>query len=159
MLEASVEVRSAVLYGTLIVIAVFFPVFTLQGLSGAFFRPLALSYVFAILASLLVALTITPAMALLLLTGKGARATEPRLVTRLKRSYERLLAARSSIGPALPGVVLATLLVGTMAAVPLLGEELLPELPRVRLPDALGREAGRVGRGEHAASPSAPATS
>ena len=78
MLEASVEVRSAVLYGTLIVIAVFFPVFTLQGLSGAFFRPLALSYVFAILASLLVALTITPAMALLLLTGKGARATEPR---------------------------------------------------------------------------------
>ncbi len=77
VLEASVEVRSAVLYGTLIVIAVFFPVFTLQGLSGAFFRPLAISYVFAILASLLVALTITPAMALLLLTGKGARATEP----------------------------------------------------------------------------------
>ena len=71
VLEASVEVRSAVLYGTLIVIAVFFPVFTLQGLSGAFFRPLALSYVFAILASLLVALTITPAMALLLLTRQG----------------------------------------------------------------------------------------
>ena len=125
VLQASVEVRSAVLYGTLIVIAVFFPVFTLQGLSGAFFKPLAISYVCAILASLLVALTVTPAMALLLLTGKGARATEPRLVTRLKRVYERLL-VRIIDRPNVSGAVLVTLLVGTMAAVPFLGEELLP---------------------------------
>ena len=67
VLEASMEVRSAVLYGSLIVIVVFVPVFMLDGLAGAFFRPLALSYVLAILASLLVALTITPALALLLL--------------------------------------------------------------------------------------------
>jgi len=125
VLEASVEVRSAVLYGTLIVIAVFFPVFTLQGLSGAFFRPLAISYVFAILASLLVALTVTPAMALLLLTGRGARATEPSLVTRLKRLYERLL-LRIIDRPGVSGAVLVILLAGTLAAVPLLGEELLP---------------------------------
>jgi CzcA family heavy metal efflux pump len=125
VLDASVEVRSAVLYGTLIVIAVFFPVFTLQGLSGAFFRPLALSYVFAIVASLAVALTITPAMALLLLTGKGARATEPAVVTRLKRGYERLL-ERVIDRPAMAGGILVTLLVATMAAVPFLGEELLP---------------------------------
>ena len=125
VLDASVEVRSAVLYGTLIVIAVFFPVFTLQGLTGAFFRPLAMSYVFAILASLLVALTITPAMSLLLLAGKGARATEPRLVTALKRRYERLL-ARVIDRPGVAGLVLATLLAGTLAAVPFLGEELLP---------------------------------
>jgi CzcA family heavy metal efflux pump len=125
VLDASIEVRSAVLFGTLIVIAVFFPVFTLEGLSGAFFRPLAISYVFAILASLLVALTITPAMALLLLTGTGARATEPALVTRLKRGYERVL-VRIVDRPGLSGTVLATLLAGTLAAVPLLGEELLP---------------------------------
>ena len=125
VLDASVEVRSAVLYGTLIVIAVFFPVLTLQGLTGAFFRPLALSYVFAIVASLLVALTITPAMSLLLLTGKGARATEPRLVTALKRRYERLLAPVID-RPGVAGLVLATLLAGTLAAVPFLGEELLP---------------------------------
>ena len=125
VLDASVEVRSAVLYGTLIVIAVFFPVFTLQGLTGAFFRPLAMSYVFAILASLLVALTITPAMSLLLLTGKGGRAAEPRLVTALKRRYERLL-ARVIDRPGVAGLVLATLLAGTLAAVPFLGEELLP---------------------------------
>ena len=67
MLDASLEVRSAVLYGSLIVVFVFFPVLMLEGLAGAFFRPLALSYIFAILASLFVALTVTPAMALLLL--------------------------------------------------------------------------------------------
>jgi CzcA family heavy metal efflux pump len=125
VLDASVEVRSAVLYGTLIVIAVFFPVFTLQGLSGAFFRPLAMSYVFAILASLLVALTITPAMSLLLLTGQGAHATEPAMVGRLKSIYARLL-GRLIDRPGTSGLVLVTLLVGTLAAVPLLGEELLP---------------------------------
>ena len=63
VLDASMEVRSAVLYGSVIVVLVFVPVFMLEGLAGAFFRPLALSYVLAILASLLVALTITPALA------------------------------------------------------------------------------------------------
>ena len=67
VLDASVEVRSAVVYGSAIVVLVFVPVFLLEGLSGAFFRPLALSYVLAILASLLVALTVTPALSLLLL--------------------------------------------------------------------------------------------
>ena len=61
VLDASLEVRSAVVYASLIVILVFVPVFFLEGLSGSFFRPLALAYVLAILASLLVALTVTPA--------------------------------------------------------------------------------------------------
>ena len=67
MLDASLEVRSAVVYASLIVVLVFLPVFLLDGLAGAFFRPLALAYVLAILASLLVALTVTPALSLLLL--------------------------------------------------------------------------------------------
>ncbi len=65
--DASIEVRSAVVFGSLIVMLVFLPVFMLEGLSGAFFRPLATAYVLAILSSLLVALTVTPAMSLLLL--------------------------------------------------------------------------------------------
>ena len=149
VLDASVEVRSAVVYGTLIVIAVFFPVFMLQGLTGAFFRPLAMAYVFAILASLLVALTMTPAMSLLLLTGKGARATEPRLVTRVEARGTSGCCVRDR--PAgRRGLVLATLLAGTLAAVPFLGEELLPNFREYRLPDALGGEARRIGRSEHA---------
>ena len=75
VLDASLEVRSAVVYATFIVALVFLPVLTLTGLQGSFFAPLALSYILAILASLLVALTVTPALAYLLF-DKGARKAE-----------------------------------------------------------------------------------
>ena len=60
--EASIEVRSAVVYATLIVVMTLIHVFFLEGLAGSFFRPLAASYILAILASLVVALTVTPAL-------------------------------------------------------------------------------------------------
>lgn len=60
VLAASLEVRSAVVYASLIVMLVFVPVFFLDGIAGSFFRPLALAYILAILASLLVALIVTP---------------------------------------------------------------------------------------------------
>ena len=69
VLEASLEVRSAVVYATVIIMLVFLPVFFLEGLPGAFFRPLAIGYVVAILTSLFVALIVTPAMCLLILPG------------------------------------------------------------------------------------------
>ena len=71
VLDASLEVRSAVVYGSMIVVLVFLPVFFLDGLAGAFFRPLALSYILAIIASLLVALTVTPALSLMLLPASA----------------------------------------------------------------------------------------
>jgi CzcA family heavy metal efflux pump len=122
--EASLEVRSAVLYGSLIVVLVFIPVFMLDGLTGAFFRPLALAYILAILASLAVALTITPAMALLLLP-KHLEKSEPRLVSGLKARYRRMLPAfvdrpKTALG------TLGVLLALTAGTVPLLGEEFLP---------------------------------
>src|SRR5437773_2703576 len=73
VLTASVEVRSAVVYATMMVALVFLPVFLLGGLEGALFRPLALAYVLATLASLGVALTVTPALALVLLPSAVAR--------------------------------------------------------------------------------------
>ena len=124
VLDASMEVRSAVLYGSLIVVVVFVPVFMLQGLAGAFFRPLALSYVLAILASLAVALTVTPALALLLLP-KHLDMRESRLVGGLKARYRRMLPAfvdrpKTALGS------LAVMLILTAVTVPFLGEEFLP---------------------------------
>ena len=75
VLGASLEVRRAVVYATFIVALIFMPVLTLTGLQGSFFAPLALSYILAILASLLVALTVTPALAYLIF-DKGVRKSE-----------------------------------------------------------------------------------
>lgn len=124
VLEASIEVRSAVLYGTMIVMLVFLPVFMLEGLTGAFFRPLALSYVLAILASLGVALTVTPAMCLLLLEH-GKDRGDARLVAFLKRHYRRIIPdlidrPKSALG------ALAVMFALTAGVVPFLGEEFLP---------------------------------
>ena len=71
VLDASMEVRSAVVYASIIVVLTLVPVFFLEGLAGSFFRPLAASYVLAILASLAVALTVTPAMSMLLLPASS----------------------------------------------------------------------------------------
>jgi CzcA family heavy metal efflux pump len=125
VLNASLEVRSAVVYASLIVVLVFVPVFFLDGLAGAFFRPLALAYVLAILASLVVALTLTPALAYMLLTGRTADRPEAPLTRWLKRLYRPLLPALV----ARPLLALATLVVAfvlTGAAAARLGQEFLP---------------------------------
>jgi CzcA family heavy metal efflux pump len=124
VLDASMEVRSAVLYGSLIVVVVFLPVFLLEGLAGAFFRPLALSYVLAILASLAVALTVTPAMALLLLP-KHLDKKESRAVVGLRARYRRMLPVFID-RPKTALASLAVLLALTAVTVPFLGEEFLP---------------------------------
>ena len=89
ILNASLEVRGPIVYATLIIVAAAVPIFLLQGLTGAFFRPLALSYTLAIVASLVVALTVTPALALILLgRSKIERRTSP-VVTVLQRGLHR----------------------------------------------------------------------
>lgn len=95
VLDASNEVRSSVVFATVIIVLVFVPLLFLQGLEGRFFQPLGIAYITAILASLLVALTVTPALCRLLLrrhSGQaGADHGEGRLVIWLKRRYEPLL--------------------------------------------------------------------
>ncbi len=125
VLEASLEVRSAVVYASLIVVLVFIPVFFLDGLAGAFFRPLALAYVIAIMASLFVALTVTPALSYMLLTGRTRSHREPPLTEFLKKLYRPLLPALM----ARPYLCLMFLLLAfgtTAAATTKLGQEFLP---------------------------------
>ncbi len=126
VLDASTEVRSAVVYATIIVVLAFLPVFFLEGLSGSFFRPLAASYILAILASLAVALTVTPAMSLLLLPATARmRHRDGPLVRVLKKWYRaflhRLLNFRLLT---LSGF--AAVFVAIACTIPWLGEELMP---------------------------------
>jgi CzcA family heavy metal efflux pump len=125
VLDASLEVRSAIVYATLIVLCVFLPVYGIPGLAGSFFQPLAIAYALAVLSSMLVALIVTPAMSLLLLPGARLPPRPPPLVRVLRRAYRRVL----------PGVVerwrlaaitIVALLALTAGATRLLGQEFLP---------------------------------
>ena len=122
--NATVEVRAPVVYATFVVVLVLAPMLLLSGLQGSFFAPLAASFSLATLASLLVALTVTPAAAWLLL-----RRTEPHAeaawLTRLKDRHEALLRRWSAFPRrVIIGSALVTLLAA--AALPLFGSELMP---------------------------------
>src|SRR5262249_39864101 len=91
VLDASVEVRSSVVYATFIVALVFVPLLTLSGVAGRLFAPLGLAYIFAILASLIVALSLTPALCYLLLAERELKPEDPPAVAWLKPRYVALL--------------------------------------------------------------------
>lgn len=125
VLHASLEVRSAVVYGSMIVALMLMPVFFLEGVSGSFFRPLALSYVLAILASLFVALTLTPALSMLLLPKVSERQKDAPLVRWLKRYYAKILPGFIE-RPKRVIVGVGIALVASLLVLPFLGEEFLP---------------------------------
>ncbi len=125
VLDASLEVRSAVLYASLIVILIFVPVYFLGGLAGTFFRPLAFSYVLAIASSLLVALIVTPVFCLLLLRDGDPTPRETRMLQWLRGRYRSLLPGLLDRSPRLIPT-LGGLLLAAVAVVPFLGQEFLP---------------------------------
>jgi CzcA family heavy metal efflux pump len=126
ILESSLEVRGAIIYATLIDVVAIAPVFFIQGLSGAFFQPLAISYGLAVLASLMVALTVTPALALILLRNAPVDRRRSPLTWRLQQAYERLLAR--IVRTARPAfAIVATVSIAGLAVWPQLGQSLLPD--------------------------------
>jgi CzcA family heavy metal efflux pump len=153
--HASSEVRRSVVYATVIVALVFLPIFSLSGLAGRIFAPLGYAYIIAILASLIVALTVTPAFCYVLLPSvmarRGARSDETVTVRLIKRAYAHV------INPALnhPRAIIFTsvlLLALALAAIPFLGGEFLPEFNEGNLiihmtgvPGASLEESMRVG--------------
>ena len=90
--DASVEVRSGIVYATMIIVLVFIPLFALSGIEGRLFAPLGVAYIISILASLITSITVTPVLASYLLgKGKQEEHGDSRLVQRLKQWNAALL--------------------------------------------------------------------
>lgn len=124
ILRASVEVRAPVIYATLMLALVLLPVLLLHGLQGAFFSPLAASFIVATLASLAVAVLITPPLALLMLKGAKLH-EEPGVLVRAKDWHRRLL-ARAVGAPRVAVGATAIAAAVTMGGFLLFNSELLP---------------------------------
>ncbi|MGH8694997.1 MAG: efflux RND transporter permease subunit, partial [Burkholderiales bacterium] len=125
ILEASLEVRPAIWHATLIIALAVMPVFFMGGLAGSFFEPLALAFILAMLASMVVALTVTPALSLILLNRAAIEQRESPLVPWLKRIYGAAL-SRVIEAPRATFVAVLVIVVAGIGVLPLLGASLLP---------------------------------
>ncbi len=125
VLEASLEVRGSIIYASLIEISALLPVFFLQGLSGAFFQPLATAYVVAGLVSPFIALTVTPAMVLVLLANAPIEHRQSPIIPWLHNLYDRIL-GRTLRAPGVAYGTVSTIVIAGLVVTPFLGQELLP---------------------------------
>ncbi len=125
ILEASIEVRNAIVFATLIEVMALVPVFFMEGLSGAFFKPLAFSYALAILASMIVALTVTPALSLILLRRAPLERRQSPLIKLLHGRYDRFL-KQIVQKPSRAYLTVIVLVIAGVAIWPRLGQQLLP---------------------------------
>ena len=151
---ASVEIRASIVFATLIILLVFLPLFFLAGVEGRLLQPLGAAYVIALLASLAVAVTVTPVLCLVLLPKSRAvlRGHEPALVRVLKAGYAPILgvALRSPWLVTVPALVL--LGVAVMAS-GFFGRAFLPDfnegaltISAVTLPGTSLAESDALGR-------------
>jgi len=124
--DASIEVRSAVVYATFAVVLVFIPILMMSGIPGALFRALGTAYILSVLASLLVALTVTPVLSMTLLGQKTLVKEEPPLVRWLKAGYRRVLMVVER-APVLVIAGAAVLTVLGLAALPTFRSTFLPD--------------------------------
>jgi len=124
---ASMEVRGSVVYASFIVALGFLPLLTLGGVAGRLFAPLGQAYILAILLSLLVALTVTPALCHLLLGRRDMTPGQPPLIRRLQPFYEALL-LRAANAPGKTLGLSALGLAAGLAFAPKLGGDFLPQL-------------------------------
>lgn len=126
VLEAAFEVRNPVVYATFAVLLVFAPILLLSGLSGALFAPLGISYCFAVLASLAVALTLVPALSMVLLARRTETEAPP--IVRWSRAHYEALLERISSRPRLVIALAATFTIVGCATLPLFGASFIPDL-------------------------------
>jgi heavy metal efflux system protein len=125
--DAAVEVRKPTLFGELIIMVVYLPVLTLEGVEGKLFRPMALTVVFALIGSALLSMTLMPVLASLALGRPGKVHREPRLVQFLKRRYLPVLGWALAHPRVVLGAAGALVVAGALGATRL-GSEFLPRL-------------------------------
>jgi len=149
--QASLEVRSSVVYATFIVALVFVPLLTLSGVAGKLFAPLGLAYILAILSSLVVAVTLTPALSLLLLGKSGLKSSEPPLIAWIRPRYVNLLASFDQ-KPRRVLTLTAVLLAMGLSLLPFFEGEFIPPLKEghfivhmTLVPGSSARETLRMG--------------
>ncbi len=125
--SASMEVRGSVVYASFIVALVFVPLLHLSGITGRLFAPLGMAYILSIMMSLLVALTITPALCYMLLAKDKLQNIEPPLINFLQPRYAKLLALISRF-PYL--LIISTILfcLSGLSVLPKLGGQFIPDL-------------------------------
>lgn len=127
IIGASLEIRSPTVFATLMVILAFFPVLTLSGVTGKLFAPLGMAYVASISASLVVAMTLTPALSYILLGHRPLPSEDPPFLKRLKARYSAAMAPieRRAGASVVAVVALSAFVLGT---VPFFGGNLIPNL-------------------------------
>jgi cobalt-zinc-cadmium resistance protein CzcA len=148
VVRSALAVGRPTLYAMLIIIAALLPVFTLQSVEGRIFRPLALTYSFALLGALIFALTLVPAMCAALFRPHHALLKEPEWIDRLRERYRRSLAWQLDHRPMALAAAFGVLLLGALT-LPILGTEFLPELDEgdiqlfVEMPPSIALEKGQ----------------
>jgi CzcA family heavy metal efflux pump len=135
--HASVEIRTSIVYATWILLLVFVPLFALSGVEGRIFMPLGFAYVVSVATSLLVAVTVTPALCFALLAKGKVTAHETKLITWLKARYSALLDRLVFPHPSIIIVMSVVIFLASLALVPLMGKEFLPEFQEGNLIIAL----------------------
>jgi CzcA family heavy metal efflux pump len=142
ILEAAGETRSALFFATLITLLAVLPVFFIEGVSGGLYQPLAVSYALAVLAAMVVALTLTPALSMLLLSKTSLEVQESPVASRLQGSYEQNL-TRTIGRPGLANVAIVVLVVAAVVALPFLKRD--SSLPTFQEPYLTVRFEGAPG--------------
>ncbi|WP_020182028.1 efflux RND transporter permease subunit [Methylotenera sp. 1P/1] len=125
--QASMEVRSSVVYATIIVALVFMPLLTLSGVAGKLFAPLGFAYIAAILASLVVALTLTPALCYMMLGHAKLETEDSPIIKYIKRNYIQLLYVIEKNYKAIITISFITIAMG-LGVLPLFKNQFIPAL-------------------------------
>ena len=147
IIHSAIDVARPTFFAMAIIIAALIPVFTLQRVEGRIFRPLSLTYSFALLGALVFALTIVPALCALALRVKDTEVKEPALLARMRAAYARavewIVGHKLAVAAGVAALIAATTVVGMR-----LGSEFLPELDEgdlvifVEMPPSIALERG-----------------